>query len=330
MNFFKTLLGLSSRSPRSEVPRSRVSERDDGRVKVEAIIIHGAPDGWFRPGAGKVEWFKDHEHGPEMVVVPAGSFMMGSPESEPERQNTEGPQRRVTIAQPFAVSRHAITRGQFAAFVQATRHRADGAYRWTGESGDLQMALDPRASWRNPIFENFRIDQEDSHPVVNVNWNDAKAYTSWLTKLTGRGYRLLTEAEWEYSARAGTTTPFWWGSSITPAQANYDGKRVYAGGGSEGAYRGATVSGGSFAANPWGLYDVHGNVWEWCAWHDNYNGAPLDGSAWLQGGDASRRVGRGGSWNYSPMTLRSAHRGWTSPDRRYNGNGCRVGRTLAP
>jgi len=142
--------------------------------------------------------------------------------------------------------------------------------------------------------------------------------------------RLPAEAEWEYCCRAGTTTPFWWGSSITPAQANYDGNYVYAGGGSKGKYRKGTVPVGDFAANPWGLYNVHGNVWGWCedVWHDSYNGAPTDASAWLQGGEGSSRVVRGGAWNNNPRNLRSADRNRNQPDNHNRGVGVRVASTL--
>jgi formylglycine-generating enzyme required for sulfatase activity len=152
----------------------------------------------------------------------------------------------VTFARPFEVGRDAVTRGQFAAFVNATGHKTSDR-------------------WRNPGFQ-----QNDSHPVVCIRWEDAKAYAAWLASITGKPYRLLSEAEWEYAARASTSTPFWWGSSITPAQANYNGNVVYEGGGSKGEYRGGTVPVGSFDPNPWGLYNVHGNVWGWCedTWHD--------------------------------------------------------------
>ena len=167
-----------------------------------------------------------------------------------------------------------------------------------------------------------------------------RKYAAWLSQVTGQTYRLLSEAEWEYAARAGTTTPFWWGSSIMPAQANYDGNFVYAGGGAKGEYRKATVPVGDFEANPWGLYNVHGNVWEWCEdiwrrediWgdgdNDYYNGAPADGSAWLQGGDATRRVLRGGSWYYRPQFVRSAFRLKNYTEGRVADIGFRLGRTL--
>lgn len=142
----------------------------------------------------------------------------------------------------------------------------------------------------------------------------------------------MSEAEWEYAARAGTTTPFWWGTSITPSQANYDGNYVYEGGGAKGEWRKATVPVGSFDGNPWGLFNVHGNCWEWCedVWHDSYNGAPSDASAWMQGGGASRRVVRGGSWLDYPQILRFAFRFRNSSDFRNSNQGFRLGRTLTP
>ncbi len=286
-------------------------DRPIGRRRPFAIPVPiGPPDNeeirWIVPGSGEVFW--DIDGGPEMVVVPAGKFMMGSPADEPERARSEGPQHEVIFAGAFAVGRHAVTRGQFAAFVNATGHKTTDR-------------------WRDPGFR-----QDDSHPVIRISWDDAKAYAAWLAKITGRPYRLLTEAEWEYVARAGTTTPFWWGSSITPEQANYDGNYVYAGGGSKGEFRGRTVPVGSFDPNPWGLYNVHGNVWEWCedAWHNTYQGAPTDGSAWISvtasSRQHSRRVVRGGSWSRDPEFLRSALRVKDS-DVNYS-FGCRLARTL--
>lgn len=300
----------------------------EGRIEVGAAICEGAKDGWFLPGAGKTEWFKDSAHGPEMVVVPAGSFTMGSPETEPEREGfakgSESPQQRIAIAQPFAVGRHAVTRGQFAAFVNNTGYKTEGgAHGWTGTF----WKHDAKYSWRNPGFA-----QDDRHPVVCVSWDDANAYVKWLSVQTGMPYRLLSEAEWEYAARAGTTTPFWWGTAITPKQANYNGDITFAGGGERGENRKATVPVGSLEANSWGLFNVHGNVWEWCedVWHDSLNGLPTDGSPWLHGGEARRRVVRGGSWFDSPKALRAAFRSRFTSVYRLSNLGFRVGRTLTP
>lgn len=297
------------------------AKQHGGRIKVRAPMIHCAAKGWFLPGAGKTEWFKDHRHGPEMVVVPAGEFLMGSPDSEADRWDNEGPQHQVKLARLFGVGRHAVTRGQFAAFVETTNYRMEGgAQVWTG----TQWRFDPTLSWRNPGFR-----QGDDHPVVCVNWNDASAYVAWLCQCTGRTYHLLSEAEWEYVARAGTDTPYWWGSSITAVQANYYG---YKGFPAMGQVRKSTMPVGHFEANPWGLYNVHGNVWEWCkdCWHENYNGAPTDGSAWIDCSDPGFRVIRGGSWYFFREVLRSAYRNRYAADHRNHNVGFRVGRTILP
>jgi formylglycine-generating enzyme required for sulfatase activity len=308
----------------------------EGPIKVDAAIIHGAPDRWFLPGNGKVEWFQDCEGSPEMVLVPAGSFAMGSLQSEPIRKLlyavSERPQHPVTIARPFAIARHAATRGQFAAFVHSTGHETEGgAFIWTG----TKLEEDRKGSWRNPGFT-----QDDNHPVVCVNFDDARSYAAWLSGQTGREYRLPTEAEWEYCCRAGTGTPFWWGSSITPAQANYDGTYLYDGGGSKGEWRQATVPVSQFGPNPWGLYQVHGNVSEWCEdiWHSEYRGAPQDGSVWLErsgpviswlrGDRCASHIVRCGSWDCAPWLLRSASR--RGGKFRSANCGFRVARTIPP
>jgi formylglycine-generating enzyme required for sulfatase activity len=261
-----------------------------------------------------------------MVVVPAGRFTMGSPEGEKEREpftkGSEG-QLPVTIPRLFAVGRFAVTRGEFAAFVKATGHKAEGGcYAFDGTNWKLQADK----SWRSPGFA-----QDDRHPAVCINWDDATAYAAWLSKTTGQSYRLFSETEREYVTRAGTPTPFSWGTSITPEQANYDGNYLYAGGGTKGAYRKATVPVDSFKPNPWGLYNVHGNVWEWTqdCWNDKNTGNPGDGSARTTG-ECSRRVVRGGSWLDLPQFLRPAYRDGVTTVDRYDNLGFRVGRTLSP
>ncbi len=280
----------------------------------------------IKPGSG--ESFKDCPDCPEMVVAPAGSFTMGSPENEPEREHwhkgSESPQHEVTIGKPFAVGKFAVTRGQFAKFVKAAGYKTDGGCH--ALSG-TEWKDDENSSWRSPGFE-----QGDDHPVVCVSWDDASAYVAWLAKTTGQAYRLHTEGEREYAARAGTTTPFWWGSSIKPEQANYNGSMApYKGGGKKGEYRQKTMPVKSFQPNPWGLYQVHGNVLEWVedCWHVNYSGAPADGSAWTTG-ESKYRVLRGGSWNDDPQDLRAACRISNYPTNRDNGYGLRVARTLNP
>jgi formylglycine-generating enzyme required for sulfatase activity len=302
------------------------------RVTIEAPVMHGVADGRFIPGNGKTEWFQDHQFGPDMVVVPAGGFLMGSPPDEPEREiyiaGAESPQHRVAIARPFAVGRHAVTRAQFAIFADRTGYRPDGPVYIQKDNIDV---FDADASWRQPGYL-----QQDDHPVVCVNWDDALAYAAWLGNLTGRTYRLPTEAEREYFTRAGTTTPYWWGTTITPDQANYRGDLVYLGGGSADVYRRATMPVGSFAANPWGLYNVHGNIAELCLddWHDTYMGAPDDGTAWMHDEATKRRwdlrecTQRGGSWYNHPSNLRSAERHIGSPFYRCDRDGFRLVRTL--
>ena len=301
----------------------------EGRIEIAAPFVTNPKGRWFLPGAGKTEWFKDRENGPEMVVVPPGRFMMGSPKDEPQRESwkagTESPQHEVTIPKPFAIGRCAVTRGQFGAFVTATGHKMEGGARvWTGK----EWKDDPSKSWRDPGFA-----QDDSHPVVCVNWEDAKAYAAWLSQASGASYRLPSEAEWEYACRAGSVTPFWWGSSIAPDQANYDGNYAYEGGGKKGEYRKRTVSARSFEASPWGLYQVHGNIWEWCEdlWHDSYADKPeslkTTGGAWTTGG-GGLRVLRGGSWTSDSSVPPRGLPQQRLPGRRSYNIGFRVARTL--
>ncbi len=250
--------------------------------------------------------FRDCNDGcPEMVVVPAGSFTMGSPANEAGRSNDEGPQRTVTIRQPFAVGKFEVTFAEWEACV------AGGGC----------------ASNRSPADQGWG---KGRRPVINVSWDDAKQYVTWLGRKTGKTYRLLTEAEWEYAARAGTTTPFSTGRTITPAQANFDGNYTY-GGSAKGQFRQRTIEVGSFAANQFALHDMHGNVWEWVedCYTENYNGAPTDGSA-ARETSSCRRVLRGGSWSSGPVDLRSAYRGRFTSGFRYGIIGLRVGRTLTP
>ena len=268
------------------------------------------------------ERIRDCDECPEVVVVPSGSFEMGSPSSEEERHEDEGPVHGVRIAEPFAVGVYEVTRGQWRRFVEETGH-SSGHSCWTYEGGE--WAERSGRSWRNPGFS-----QGEEHPVVCVSWEDAKAYVGWLSRKTGKGYRLLSESEWEYVARAGTSTPFHTGSTISTEQANYNGSYTY-GSGRTGRYREKTVPVGVFPSNAFGLHDVHGNVWEWvedCV-NGSYRGAPADGSAW-ESGDCSVRVLRGGSWNYEPWYLRSAFRIADDTGSRNNVIGFRVARTFAP
>ena len=237
--------------------------------------------------------FKDCAVCPVMVVVPAGSFMMGSPGSEANRSGNEGPQHKVTIAKPFAVGKFEVTWAEFKAFVDETGYKA----------GDFGERLKSR-----------------NEPAVNISFNDAASFAEWLSYKTGSEYRLLTEAEWEYAARAGTSTPYPFPSFAIHKHANTDGEQ-------DGFGYVAPV--GSFPANKFGLHDMHGNVWEWTqdCWNDNYTNAPADGSAWLAG-NCDQRVLRGCSWYYAPAYARSANRSGNVPGARNYYNGFRVARTL--
>ena len=268
---------------------------------------------------------------PRMVVVPAGSFTMGSPSSEKGRRDSEGPQRVVTISRPFAVGKYEVTRGEFERFVEASGHSMGNSC-WTYEDGKLKDRSG--RNWRNPGYR-----QTDRDPVACVSWKDAKSYVRWLSRETGQEYRLLTESEWEYAARAGTRSSRHWGENVS-------GQCSYANGADRKAQetRNAdwivpcddgfayTAPVGSFGANGFGLHDMAGNVWEWVedCWHGSYNGAPSDGSAWTSGGNCSKRVLRGGSWGNGPGFLRSANRNRVVSGYRYINYGFRISRTLTP
>jgi formylglycine-generating enzyme required for sulfatase activity len=258
---------------------------------------------------------------PEMVVVPAGSFTMGSPQNEKDRLDTEDPQHVVTIGHPFAAGRVHVTVDQFAAFVRETGYGASSTC-WTSEGG--QAGERAGRSWRNTGFA-----QEGSHPVVCVSWDDANAYAKWLARKTGKPYRLLSEAEWEYAAR-GKTAPgayprFWFGNAEKEI-CRYANSNTSAC--NDGYER--TSPAGHYAPNAFGLYDMAGNAWQWTADcdHDSYKDAPAEGSAWMTGCQGTFRTVRGGSWSDGPADLRVA--------RRYGGLGgtenfgFRVARTLAP
>ena len=298
----------------SRSPAEDARMRADGRIFVDARIVQNHSGNWFKPGAGKTEWFKDLECGPEMVIVPSGEFLMGSSPSDiaalkkqysSDWFGSEGPQRRVTVQAPFAVGRFPITFDEWDACV------ADGGCNGYRPS-DYGWGRGKR-------------------PVIDVSWDDAKLYVTWLSAKTEKAYRLPSEAEREYSTRVGTMTPFWWGASISTNQANYDGNHIF-GGGSKGEYRQKTVPVDNFDANAWGLYQVHGNVWEWVEdyWHENYQNAPSNASPWVQGGDASHCVLRGGSWFNLPRVLRAPSRISASRADRSNTFGFRVARTLDP
>ena len=241
------------------------------------------------------EVFRDCPKCPELVVVAAGTYRMGSPSHEKGRDDNEGPMHEVVIEEPFAVGVYEVTFSEWEACVRG---------------GGCQGYRPSDEGWGR-----------GSRPVINMSWEDAQSYVQWLSGKTGEKYRLLSESEWEYVARAGTTTPFHFGSTISTDRANYG----------KGFWGQGTVPVGSFEPNRFGLYDVHGNAWEWVqdCWNHSYRGAPRDGSAWERG-DCSERVLRGGCWSCPPRSLRSAHRIRYSTGKRYSVFGFRIARTLAP
>ena len=295
--FFRTVRArfAAFKLPWKSTPAEDYLSASKPRPGIAFLIRDGEKDREERrvPGAGVAFqdcWLDGEQRvrGPEMVVVPAGSFTMGSPDDEEGRSSNEGPRHKVTIAKPFAVGGFAVTFDE-----------------WDLAQTDKDWQAITGLAARQP---NERGWGRGDRPVVNVGWKDANAYTKWLSKKTGKDYRLLSEAEWEYVCRAGTQTPFWWGASISTEQANYDGNYTF-GGGKKGEYRRKTVPVKSFQPNPWGLYQVHGNVWEWCEdpWNDSYKDAPLDGSACTTG-DRAFRLLRGGSWQFNPVFLRAGAR----------------------
>jgi formylglycine-generating enzyme required for sulfatase activity len=218
-----------------------------------------------------------------MVVIPAGRFLMGSPASEPGRDDVEGPQRWVDVPR-FAMGKFEVTQGQWQAVMGSNPSR----------------------------FSNCGMNC----PVENVSWNDVQEFVRRLSQRTGQNYRLPSEAEWEYAARAGTATAYFWGDGFDDQRANSGSS--------------TTVAVGRYPANAFGLHDMHGNVWEWVedVWHNNYTGAPSDGSARITGGNQAQRVLRGGSWFNSQQILRSANRLRFAPNNGFYGTGVRIARTF--
>jgi formylglycine-generating enzyme required for sulfatase activity len=266
-------------------------------ANVDPYVLRPEADRMLKPLANFRECAKDC---PEMIVIPAGSFTMGSPESETGRLAREGPQHEVTIAKSFAVSKFEVTWDEWDACVKY---------------GDCAQNISDSA-WGH-----------GTRPVINVTWEQVKQYVAWLSRMTGQTYRLLTEAEWEYAARAGTNTAYPWGDEIGQGHANCSGC------GSQWADDGKTAPVGSFAANTFGLHDMHGNIWEWVedCYQSNYNGAPKDGSALIIH-DCINHVVRGGSWIVwqVPQTARSGSRDNYAKNNQRSFVGFRVARTLTP
>jgi formylglycine-generating enzyme required for sulfatase activity len=282
------------------------------------------------PVAAARRTFTDCDLCPEMVEIPEGYFQMGSPPHH-HRATNETPQHTVRFAVPFAIGKFEVTIDQFAAFVDATGYRP--ASQCAVYAMDLDQWVAKPASFREPSYP-----VTGNHPAACVNWNDAKAYAAWLGEKTGKPYRLASEAEWEYAARAGTTTLFSFGEADHPSPCDY---AKLADASTRFSWRLETCSSnhghgtapvGTHRPNSWGVHDMHGNVWEWVedCWHDTYVNAPADGSAWLASGNCNRRPTRGGSWHNPVIALRVAHRTHFHVTSATAHRGFRVARTLAP
>lgn len=258
--------------------------------------VQPVPASVIAPGQTFRDHLKTGAEGPLMVVIPAGRFLMGSPPDEPQRSDREGPQHEVRIARPFALGAYAVTFEDYERFCDDTKRTKPEDEAWG----------------------------RGRRPVINVSWEDAQAHCAWLSKQTGRAYRLPSETEWEYTCRAGTATPFHFGATITTDQANFNGNHTY-NGSAKGQYRKQTAPVGSFPPNAFGLYDMQGNVWEWCqdTWQNSYQGVPTDGSAWEVGGEKFR-VLRGGSWGDDPGYCRAASGKYGAPVYRNRDVGFRV------
>lgn len=313
-----TLVGLVSALVFLQTPLARAQDKPD------------VPGGTFR----------DCPECPEMVPIPAGNFVMGSHAREVGRDGDEGPQHEVRVG-TFALSRYEVTLAEYKAFVRDTGFDTSGCTIWAED----RWTSDQAASWRNPGF-----GQTERQPVVCVSWTDAQAYVVWLSGKTGHAYRLPSEAEWEYAARARTTTARYWGESPDsgctysnvadrslreryPDWVVDQGEKArypewIAGHACEDGYV-YTAPVSSFEPNAFGLHDMLGNVWEWVedCWNASYVGAPEDGSAWTSG-DCSHRVARGGGWDDFRRFVRSANRARWHSQVRAGGLGFRVARTL--
>ena len=263
------------------------------------VVTFGAPELASAPAPEEIFRFRDCPNCPEMVVIPAGQFRMGDLNGGGEAY--EKPVHEVRIAKPFAMGRYEVTYAEYDRYVQATGSR------------------------QNPYYGEDALNYPN-YPIVHVSWQDVQGYVRWLSQETGKPYRLPSEAEWEYAARAGSTTKYFWGNSPSGRHANAGENNGWPSDGYE--YMAPT---GSLQPNQFGLYDMSGNAWEWVedCWHDNYQGAPVDGSAWVSGGDCSGRVVRGGSFVDIPARVRSVSRrlNWAANRDWYNA-GFRLARTL--
>ena len=288
--------------------------------------------------AAEPKAFRDCADCPEMVIVPAGASFIGSPQSVTQlegvpakRSNRERPVHRIRIAKAFGIGKFEVTRHQYGHFVSAAGYRKSGGCKyWTGDKFETADSK----NWQDPGYT-----QGDQHPAVCISWDDAKAYTNWLASKTDKPYRLPSEAEWEYAARAGAGTPRFWGSApkdacgfanvfdLTGARSG-DFPTMAPHKCNDGYEQTAPV--GSFQANGFGLHDTAGNAWEWTedCWHQTLAGAPNDGSPWVADGRCTQRVLRGGSWISIARFVRSGNRSKINTDARVYRNGFRIALSL--
>jgi formylglycine-generating enzyme required for sulfatase activity len=312
------LTSENSKTPNKEEQIKQILPVQSQTFTFETFTVN--PNGKVSPPESKTARYYSEDLGDgitlEMVAIPGGTFTMGTEDEEIEKLvkkfnwqgfRAERPQHRVTVSS-FYMGRYPITQAQWKAIAATAKI-------------DIDLETNPSS---------FKGDEL---PVESVNWDQAIEFCKRLSRETKREYRLPSEAEWEYACRAGTTTPFYFGKTITGELANYNAGYTYAGE-AKGEYRNETTPVGQFPPNAFGLYDMHGNVWEWCAdtWHDNYDGAPTNGSAWIENGNDNRSLPRGGSWYNDPNVCRSAYRGY---DYRFDFNFsygirvvCGAGRTL--
>ncbi|MBK8384216.1 MAG: SUMF1/EgtB/PvdO family nonheme iron enzyme [Candidatus Accumulibacter sp.] len=293
------------------------------------LLPPGHESGGLERDGGNSKVFRDCPQCPEMVVIPAGAFQMGAPSREAGSGDAERPRHLVTLQHPLAVGRHEVTRGQYAAFVKDSGYRGEGScYVWIGP----EWVNQPGRSWRDPDFS-----QTDEHPAVCVSWLDARAYLAWLARKTGKPYRLLSESEWEYAARAGTRTSRFWGddpglacdhANVHDADTQQSRRFDWEAHDCHDGYV-ETAPVGRFKPNAFGLRDLLGNVWEWVedCQTVNYIGAPSDGRARITD-DCPRRIYRGGGWS-GPASVRAATRNGNSPSYRSQLLGFRVALPIA-
>lgn len=320
---------LAAQAAQRSAARPLTEERPPGVGAPPILAALAAP-----APSGNV--LKDCAHCPELALVPAGEFVMGAAPGEEEREHLaeefrhrSQPRRSVKV-RSFLAGRFEVTRGEYRAFSEATGRSGGGCFVWAGS----EFVLEPGRSWLGPGFA-----QDDAHPAACVSWEDASAYVAWLSQASGRRYRLLTEAEWEYAARGGTASTRYWGDDATLACSHGNGADLAAAKTvpyaadwpvakcNDGHAYTARV--GTYGANAFGLYDMLGNVGEWTqdCWNPDYRGAPVDGSAWVSG-ECAMRVVRGGGWNEGPLGLRAAYRVGSPTTIRLYSRGFRVARDL--